>query len=80
VAPEPERLSTQLLDVADRLVEDFAEVPAGSVLRCLARAVQMARASGSPPEDLGTRAEEMARQMLRDPGSCEDPGATTTRE
>ena len=80
MVPESERLSTQLLEVADRLVEDFAEVPAGSVLRCLARAVQMARASGSPAEDLDTRAEETARQMLRDPGYREDPEAPPTRE
>jgi hypothetical protein len=86
VATDAERLSTELLRVADRLVEDFAEVPAGSVLRCLARAVHMVRVRGSAPEDLGTRAEELARHMLRDRGCIEDPvapqdsGAATSEE
>ena len=80
MAPDAERLSTELLEVADRLVEDFAEVPAGSVLRCLATAVHMARGAGSPPEDLGTRAEELARRMLRDRGCVEEPDATTSSE
>jgi hypothetical protein len=63
---DAERLSSDLLDVADRLVVDFAQVPAGTVLRCLARAVQVVRASGSTPEDLGVRAEELARDLLQD--------------
>ena len=80
MAPDVERLSTELLEVADRLVEDFAEVPAGSVLRCLAKAVQMAREAASPPEELGTRAEALARRMLRDRGYVEEPDATTSSE
>ena len=80
MAPDAERLSTELLDVADRLVEEFAEVPAGSVLRCLATAVHMARGAGASPEDLGTRAEELARRILRDRDCVEEPGVTTSRE
>lgn len=86
MATDAERLSTELLHVADGLVEDFAEVPAGSVLRCLARAVHSVRVRGCAPEDLGTRAEELVRHMLRDRGCLEDPvspqdsGASTSEE
>ncbi len=78
--PGAEGLSSELLNVADRLVQDFAEVPAGSVLRCLALAVQAARASGSSPADLGEQAERLARDMLQNGAGWDEPDSVTPDE
>lgn len=64
--PENEARQTQrnLMDAALRLVGDHEEVPAGSVLRCFARSVMLARRTGTPARDLAERAEAVARRLL----------------
>lgn len=37
----------ELLDVGARLVSEYVDHPAGSVLRCFARAVRLARRAGA---------------------------------
>ena len=54
----------ELTDVARRLVEEYADFPAGSVLRCLTRAVDGARSWGCPPQFLASTAEGSTRWML----------------
>lgn len=72
---EHSRVDLELLEVADRLVAEFPEVPTGSVLRCLSRAVHLSRALGRPPSALAHEAEDLARRMLRhrDPCEADDP-------
>lgn len=53
-----------LLGLADRLVREFVQVPAGSVLRCLAEAVRSARAWDCPAEHLMWTAEASTRWRL----------------
>ena len=53
---------TQLLGVADRLVAEFAELPTGSVLRCYARAVYVARHQRG--SNVADDAERLARSWL----------------
>ena len=54
-----------------RLVGEYPEYPAGSVMRCVARAVRRALTVGTPREQVPARAEHAARQALagRNPGS-----------
>jgi hypothetical protein len=59
------RLSdAQLREVADRLAAEFSDVPGGSVLRCLARAVHRARLDGLPDDQIPSAGERIARQLL----------------
>jgi len=64
----PNRLTVtvnhQLLEVAERLTAEFDHVPAGSVMRCFARAVQVARRSGCLAVSLPQSAERMTRELL----------------
>ena len=53
-----------LLDVAEQLTNEYADVLAGSVLRCLARASRQAREWGCPLEHLPSTAAATARWML----------------
>jgi hypothetical protein len=55
---------TDWRDVADRLAAEFSDIPSGSVLRCVARAVHRARMDGLPPELVAGAGEAIARQML----------------
>ena len=57
-------VNRQLLDCAERLVEEYPDHPAGSVLRCFARAVRLARARGVTVAALPAVAEIRARAML----------------
>jgi len=50
---------------ADRLVGEYPEIAAGSVLRCFARALRVARNQGRPPEEAVPAAAEAARHTLR---------------
>lgn len=47
-----------------RLVGDYPEVPAGSVMRCVARAVRRAVLVSAPPEQIPTRAESAVREAM----------------
>ena len=68
----PNRISVsvnhQLLEVAERLTTEFDQLPAGSVMRCFARAVQVARRSGCPAGSLPQTAERMTRLALAERG------------
>lgn len=55
---------TDWRDVADRLAAEYSDVPSGSVIRCVARAVHRARLDGLPPELVAGAGEAIARQML----------------
>lgn len=67
-----------MLDVAERLVREFGDVPAGAVLRCVAQALRRARRWGCPPEHLVWTVEASTRWRLvqcrsaaePSPGSC----------
>lgn len=54
----------QLLDAAEKLVWDYPDHPAGSVLRCFARAVSQARLRGVALAGLPAVSEQAARSML----------------
>ena len=66
-------LSLDLLDSSHRLTEEHPEFPAGSVLRCYARAVRKAQMWGCPPEHLRTTAEASTRWMLAQRGPRRTP-------
>jgi len=57
-------LGEDLLEVGQRLTREHPDVPAGSVLRCYARAVRNARMWGCPAEHLPATAEASTRWML----------------
>ena len=59
------RLAAELDEAADRLTVEFEELPPGSVLRCLSRAVYASRRAHVAPEQLAGVSENLARQMLR---------------
>ncbi len=54
----------QLLNAAEALAAEFSHLPAGTVIRCFARAVREARAAGVPPSILAKEAEQLARVLL----------------
>jgi hypothetical protein len=56
----------ELMSVTLRLVEEYSELPAGSVMRCVARAVRRALMTSTPPEQIPTWAERTARLALAD--------------
>ena len=58
-------LRRALVSEAMSLVAEFDSHPAGSVLRCYARAVHRQRLAGSGDEDLPGAAREAAAQVLR---------------
>jgi hypothetical protein len=68
-----------LVDAAARLVADHSDLPAGSVLRCFARAVALARRTGVPAADLPARAETLAAEMLAARRRPARPGSTRAR-
>ncbi len=54
----------QLLNAAEALACEFPHLPAGTVIRCFARAVREARAAGVPSSVLAKEAEQLARVLL----------------
>lgn len=56
----------QLVDIGERLVHEFDYVPAGLVLRCVARRTQVLQFAGIGPARLAPTVEESARQWLSD--------------
>lgn len=65
MAPNPAQVQSDLLDIAWRLADEHPELPAGTVLRCFARAVRTARACGVSLGDLAAAAEAISRAHLR---------------
>jgi hypothetical protein len=57
-------LHRQLLEVAFALSTEYDALPAGSVLRCFARAVHLARLDGAAGLELPERARRLADSML----------------
>jgi len=56
---------TQLLELTVRLTQEFPELPAGSVMRCVARVARSERRHGVPEDVLPARTEATARSVLR---------------
>lgn len=55
----------ELQGVVDRLIEDYrGEIPAGSVIRCVARCTEIATRYGVPKPALATVVERLARSTL----------------
>jgi hypothetical protein len=63
-APEAPSSQVDLVDAAVRLVEERPDLPAGSVLRCFARAVLITRRTGVPAEGVAAQADLLARRLL----------------
>ena len=57
-------LDEELLELGQRLIREHELVPAGSVLRCLARATRQARSWGCPIEHLLSTVEASTRWHL----------------
>ena len=55
----------QLLELTVRLAEEFPDLPAGSVMRCVARVVRSECRHGVAEDVLAARAEATARSVLR---------------
>lgn len=53
-----------LTDAAWGLVAEWADLPAGSVLRCYSRAVLRVRRAGTPSEAVAEEAVRLARGLL----------------
>lgn len=67
-------LRQRLVETAAALTEDFPSLPAGSVLRCYARAVARARLAQCPAEELPEVARLSAARLLAErAGGC--PGS-----
>jgi hypothetical protein len=47
-----------------RLTEEYPEIPAGSVMRCVARVLRQARLAGVPPEMLSAETARTSRLVL----------------
>jgi hypothetical protein len=58
---EPRQANQALLDAVARLVDERDDLPAGSVLRCFARAVRQVRQAGCPTAQLAVEVERVAR-------------------
>jgi len=54
----------ELVSLTLRMVDDYPELPAGSVMRCVARAVRLALAAGAAGEEIPAEAERTARHAL----------------
>jgi hypothetical protein len=60
----PTSVDEELLELGQRLIREHDEVPAGAVLRCLARSVRVARTWACPPEHLLSTVEASTRWRL----------------
>lgn len=54
----------ELLELTLRLTAEYQDVPAGSVMRCVSRALLRARLSGTPDRDLPAETEWHTRLLL----------------
>ena len=54
----------ELMTLTQRLIREYAEIPAGAVMRCLARAAHGARAWGCPNEHFVSTVEASTRWRL----------------
>lgn len=54
----------ELMSLTLRMVGEYSEVSAWSVMRCVARAVRRALMAGTPREQIPVRAEHAARRAL----------------
>jgi hypothetical protein len=54
----------EMLGLAQRLIGEYDDLPAGAVLRCIARASRDVRLWGCPPEHLLTTVEAATRWRL----------------
>jgi hypothetical protein len=61
-------VNDELLDIAEQLTAEYADIPAGSVLRCLARSVRVARSWGCPAEHLTATSAATTRWVLAQRG------------
>ena len=61
---EDQAVNDELLGVTIRLIEEFPEVAAGSVMRLVGRVVRSARWTGVPPELLALETERTSRILL----------------
>ncbi|KAB7743991.1 hypothetical protein GA707_11025 [Nostocoides sp. F2B08] len=71
-------LRSAIHDEAQRLIGEYPTIPAGSVLRCFARALRLARLHGFPPGETVPTAAKTARLALSkriggSPGASEQP-------
>jgi hypothetical protein len=57
-------IQDELMSLTIRLVEEYPEMPAGSVMRCVARAVRRAVVAGTPGSHVPAEAERRARHAL----------------
>lgn len=57
-------VNDELLGVTVRLIEEFPEVPAGSVMRLVGRVVRSARWTGVPQDLLAEESERTSRILL----------------
>lgn len=69
-------VNQQLLDAAARLVDEWPDLPTGSVLRCFSRAVWIVRGTGCPPDRLAAEAARLACSLLELRGATGSDGAT----
>ena len=53
-----------LFAAAERLVEKYDDMPAGSVLRCFSRCARKALHEGCPTTEVAAAAEDMTRALL----------------
>jgi hypothetical protein len=53
-----------LMSLTIRMVREYPQFPAGSVMRCVARAVRRALLAGAPTEQIPTDAEHAVRRAL----------------
>ena len=61
---DPSATRSALLDASERLVADHPAMPAGSIIRCFARNVAVARGACTPVERLVEVAETRTRIAL----------------
>ena len=57
-------IQDELMSLTIRLVEEYPEMPAGSVMRCVARAVRRTVVAGTPGDQVPAEAERAARLAL----------------
>ena len=70
-------IDEKLLDLGQLLIREHDIVPAGAVLRCLARATQEARSWGCPPEHLLATVEASTRWHLAQRTGAAAPSTAT---
>lgn len=79
MAQDLKEANERLLDAAARLVEEWPDVPTGSVLRCFSRAVWIVRGAGCPPDRLAAESSRLASALLELRGATGSDGPTMVR-